>query len=116
MLTASAQQISPLAFSVAVHRDRDQVVVGPTGELDMVTAPQVELRLADLRDAGFADVVLDLRALTFMDSSGLELLLSERRTARAKGHRFRLMGGSAASRRVLELTGTAGMFDVVGRS
>ncbi len=114
MLAAFAQQDT--AFSVAVHPNRDHVVVAPAGDLDLATAGQVEHQLAELRDAGFTDIVLDLRALTFMDSSGLNLLLCAHRSAQADGHRFRLIEGFESARRLFELTGTADVFDFVGRS
>ncbi len=114
MLAPFAQQDT--AFSVAVHPNRNEVVVAPAGDLDMATAGQVEHQLTELRDVGFTDIMLDLRALTFMDSSGLNLLLSVHRRAEADGHRFRLIEGSAAARRVFELTGTSDVFDFERRS
>ncbi len=113
MLAPFAQQDT--AFSVAVHPNRNEVVVAPAGDLDMATAGQVEHQLTELRDVGFTDIMLDLRALTFMDSSGLNLLLSVHRRAQADGHRFRLIQGSVATRRLFELTGTADVFDFVAR-
>jgi anti-sigma B factor antagonist len=114
MLAAFNQQVT--AFSVAVHPSRNEVVVAPAGELDMATASQVDHQLAELRDVGFTDIVFDLRAVTFIDSSGLHLLLSVHRRAQADGHRFRLIEGSEATHRLFELTGTADVFDFVGRS
>jgi anti-sigma B factor antagonist len=114
MLAAFAQQDT--AFSVAVHRNRNEVVVAPAGDLDMATTGQLEHQLAELRDVGFTDIVLDLRALTFIECSGLNLLLSVHRRAQADGHRFRLIEGSAATRRLFELTGTADVFDFAGQS
>jgi anti-anti-sigma factor len=116
MLTASTQQHSTIgseAFSVGVHPDRAQVAVAPAGELDLATVAEVERELSELRAAGFTDVVLDLRRVTFMDSSGLALLLSEHRMAQAAGHRFRLVEGSAAAARLLDVTGTADIFEYV---
>ncbi len=117
MLVASPQQHTApdAAFTVAVHPDRHRVIVAPAGGLDMATVSQLERELADLRAAGFTHIVVDLRALSFIDSSGLNLLLSEHRTAQAAGHRFHLSNGSEAARRLFELTGTADVFDFVGR-
>jgi anti-sigma B factor antagonist len=118
MLTASPQlQSAPSndKFSVAVHPDRDQVVVAPSGELDLVTVVDVERELSDLRAGGFTDIVFDLRRVTFMDSSGLSLLLKHHRAAQAAGHRFQLVEGTTAARRLLEITGTTDIFDYVAR-
>lgn len=67
MLTASPQQTSSSggeAFGVAVHPD-------------LATVAEVEREFSELRAAGVTDVVLDLRRVTFIDSSGLALLLEQ---------------------------------------
>lgn len=118
MLVASVQQntATGAAFSVAVHPDRAYVVVAPAGELDMATVGPLERELAEMRDAGFAEIVLDLRGLAFIDSSGLNFLLREHSAAQASGLSFRLIEGSEATRRLFDLTGTADEFDFVTAS
>jgi anti-anti-sigma factor len=61
-------------LQVKVERSTGPPVVRLAGELDMETAPEVRQTLEELirSDGGFA---LDLAALTFIDSSGLHLLL-----------------------------------------
>jgi anti-anti-sigma factor len=102
-------------FHVAVHPNREQVVVAPRGELDLASLAAVERQLDDLRDVGFADIVVDLRGVTFLDSSGLQLLLAASRQASASGCRFRLVQGDAAVQRLLEITGTTEAFEFVER-
>jgi anti-anti-sigma factor len=102
-------------FNVAVHPDRTQVVVAPSGELDLATIDRVERELTDLRLAGFRDVVLDLRSLTFIDSSGLQLILRQAQAAEDSGCRFRLINGPASVRRLFQLTGTESAFEFVDR-
>ena len=111
-------EIALLGRYHVVH-ERDRIDKPHTGESSPrigAGRARVERELADLRDTGFDDIVLDLRALTFIDSSGLDLLLSEHRLAQAAGHRFRLISGSGAALRLLELTGTGDAFDLVGRT
>ena len=108
--------VSGADFSVDVHPDRSRVVVVASGELDLATVGHVERELADLRNAGFSDIVLDLRAVSFMDSTGLRLLLGQARTAQDDGYRFRLVDGPPNVRRVFEITGTADTFEFVERS
>jgi anti-sigma B factor antagonist len=100
-------------FSVAVHPDRSQVVVAPSGELDLATRDQVEAELTHVRSAGFTDVVLDLRAVAFIDSSGLQMIVEQSRAARRDDCRFRLIDGPPAVRRLFELTGLADALDFV---
>ena len=103
--------VSGTDFSVAVHPHRGRVVVAPSGELDIATVGQVERELDDLRGAGFSDIVVDLRAVGFMDSTGLRLLLQEARKAGEDGYRFRLIDGPPNVRRVFEITATVGAFE-----
>ena len=92
-------------FRVDVHPERDAVRLAPVGELDMSTVAPLADRLDDLRDAGFRDVVLDLRDIDFMDSAGVHLIVDNDALARDTGHDFRLIGGPPAIQRVLRLCG-----------
>jgi anti-anti-sigma factor len=76
-------------LSLDVRPERGRVVVAVRGELDMATIGSVEDALQELREAGSRDVVLDLRALTFVDCAGLNMLLAADRDARADGWKWR---------------------------
>ena len=75
--------------SVVVRAEHDHVVVEVSGDLDLATAPQ--LRDAGLRALGIEPtrVVIDLTDVTFIDSSGLGVLVLLRRKART--HRSELV-------------------------
>lgn len=60
-------------FRVDVAPDREEVRVSPVGELDLATVPLVDTELAELWSLGFARLVLDLRNVCFLDSTGLRL-------------------------------------------
>ena len=65
----------PTGFSISIS-DRDgRAVVVIRGELDLATAPALEAALNQRLDAG-QDVVVDLRELEFMDSTGLRALVA----------------------------------------
>jgi anti-anti-sigma factor len=96
-------------FRIDVHPERTVVRVAPAGELDIETAPALAAELQELRDSGFDCIVLDLRRLTFMDSTGIALLLAEDGCARRNGHDFRLISGPPAIQRVLEICGVDGL-------
>jgi anti-sigma B factor antagonist len=68
----------PESFRVDVRPDRSRVVVTPVGELDIATVPALETQVAELRPTGFEQLVIDLRELEFIDSTGLKLLLALR--------------------------------------
>lgn len=92
-------------FRCEVEPDRETVRVLPRGELDLDTIKHVEERLLELVHAGFAEVVLDLRHLTFMDSTGLHLILKTARVSRRNGTRFVLIRGTRPVQRLFELVG-----------
>lgn len=89
-------------FDIARDQRHGAFVVAPAGELDLVTAPQ----LADaLREHdGVARLVLDLRGLTFMDSSGLRLLVGEHDRASREGYELAVVRGRDEVHRLLRLT------------
>ena len=92
-------------FRVDVHPERDVVRVVPVGELDLATADLLERELHELRDSGFDHVVLDMHALTFIDSSGIRVIVSEHRFASTSDRRFTLQGVPPIIRRALEVCG-----------
>jgi anti-sigma B factor antagonist len=89
-------------FSVEVVPDRERVVVVPRGELDMATVDQVAGAIDELVARGFAAIVLDLRATSFLDCSGVHLVLRE--TARTDA-RVTLIDGAPEIGRVLDVVG-----------
>jgi anti-sigma B factor antagonist len=80
------------------------------GELDLATVPVAEQAINRV-DQDAATLVLDLRKLRFLDSSGLRLILA---THEAQGsRRVVIVRGPAQVDRVFELTGTGERLDIV---
>ena len=67
--------------------DDDSHVVAVTGEIDLFTAPEFKQRVSEPIDAGRSNVIVDLTATTFIDSSSLGVLIGAHR-------RLKLRGGS----------------------
>jgi anti-sigma B factor antagonist len=88
-------------FEMAERHERDATVVALSGELDFGTVGQVQARLAELRDQGSA-TLLDLDGLTFIDSTGIRLVLTACEDAENGEWTFRVTRGSERVRRVLE--------------
>ena len=95
----------PEPFSCEVTPGSDLVVVAPRGELDMATVGAVEHELRRQVESGSRAVVLDLRGLSFMDSSGLHLVARWAAEASRDGFEFQIERGSAVVQRVFELAG-----------
>ena len=87
------------------------------GELEMASVPDLEGHLAPFESNGVSAIMLDLRELTFIDSTGLRALLEARNRAESKGQRLIMVGTRPSARRLFELTGTEfllGDEDVIG--
>jgi anti-sigma B factor antagonist len=93
-------------FEVRVEPAREAVWVEPLGELDLATIPELRGQVEELIAVGFEHVVIDLRGLSFMDVSGLRLLLCLAAEAQSGGWTLSMIQGGVAVRRVFELTGT----------
>ena len=91
---------------------RDLWIVRPFGELDIATVPQVRRSLRWVRRHGAA-VALDLRGLTFMDSSGLHLAIELRALAERDGFDLFVVRGGRVVQRVLALAGVEALFTIV---
>lgn len=97
-----------VTFECRTVPDRERAWVVPVGEIDIATASEVEEQLAELQDAGFARVALDLREVTFLDLTGLRVIERAQVRAAAHGSHFELVGGPPAVARLLELARAAG--------
>lgn len=95
----------PAPFRCETGRDGVAAWVRPVGELDLDTAHEVEQTLAGLRGGGCQRLVLDLRGLRFMDSTGLRLVIRWDTAAREDGFEFAIVPGIEVVHRVFELTG-----------
>lgn len=74
------------------------------GELDVESAPRVRAELAAAIESGATAVMVDLRNVTFLDSSGLSALVECGQALSARGGSLYLEGASGAVRQVLEIT------------
>jgi anti-sigma B factor antagonist len=83
------------------------------GELDLGSAGRLKRVLADVPD-GVTTIVLELRGLDFMDSSGLAALIAARIEA-ARAHRsLRITGAAGSVRLLLDRTATGKMLEAIG--
>ena len=98
--------MSGYLFSVETARNDDRLAIIATGELDMSTADKLDdaVRAAETTDA--KRIIIDLSEVTFMDSSGLKLLLEANARSQANSNRLRLIRGPRRVQRVFEMTKT----------
>jgi anti-sigma B factor antagonist len=99
--TELAASVRPEPFSVEVRPDRRRVLIVPHGELDLDTVPAVATQVDELIARGFDALVIDLRATSFIDSSGVHLLF---KCAQRTDARITVMDGPPAVSRIFDLT------------
>jgi anti-sigma B factor antagonist len=86
-------------------RNRAVAVIAATGELDLSGAEILQAELDRLEaEPELGTVVLDLRGLEFLDSSGLRLVVLADMRAHETGRRFVLVRGPDTVHRVFEIT------------
>jgi anti-sigma B factor antagonist len=91
-------------FDVEVERRGHYVVVRPVGDLDLAVVDVVEQTLRPLENE-FSEVVIDLRAVEFLDSTGLRMILSADARSRNDAFNLRVIKGGDQVQRLLALTG-----------
>jgi len=90
------------------RRDGEQaVVVDVSGELDLASSPALEEELEGTAVTSAELVIIDLRRLEFMDSTGLSVLVRAHQRATENGQRFAVVKGPQQVQRLLALTGVA---------
>src|SRR3954451_12299327 len=92
----------PADFAVSAERVGHAHVVAPAGELDLGTVDDVRAALEAV-PAGCSLVVVDLRGLTFFDTSGMRLIVETLERTSAQGLRLALVRGSSDVQRLFTL-------------
>jgi len=101
------------SFGVEVVRNGGATRIAPSGELDIATNPLLEHAIAEATSEPGARLVLDLRELTFMDSTGLRTLAQTNARAANDGFTLAIVRGPRQIDRVLEISGLGALLPLV---
>jgi anti-sigma B factor antagonist len=102
----------PQPLTTRVERHQDTVVLIASGELDLAHSERLRTQLLELIGSS-RRVVVDLREIEFIDSTGLHCLLHVAGASHAAGRAFALIRGPERVQRLFELTGTEERFQFV---
>jgi anti-sigma B factor antagonist len=97
--------LPPEPFRVDVVRSGDRVLVTPGGEVDIATSPSLQEAFDGIAYDGVRLLVLDLRDVEFMDSTGIAVVHRIDELARERGLSFVVVRGRDSVQRVFNLTG-----------
>lgn len=96
-------------LSIDVSREGDRVVLRLDGELDLASVPLLEDAVVnttlDDGDGAELTIVLDLRGLEFIDSTGLRAILLQDKRSTERGQKLALVRGSEQVQRLMRMTG-----------
>lgn len=90
----------------------ERTVVHVGGEIDIASADRLREKVAHLLSAGRTDLLVDLTGVTFMDSTGLGLLVGTLKRVRLAGGRLDLVVDSERLLKVFRITGLTQVFTI----
>lgn len=100
-------------LEIDIVRNGPCSVVHIQGDIDLKTSPEVRSTILDLFDKrGQERVILDLKGVNYIDSSGVASLVEGLQEAKRRNARFILSGLNAAPRHVLDLTRLTSVFEI----
>jgi anti-anti-sigma factor len=100
-MSSRGPNIAPLSIRNSVRAGRHTLAVA--GELDLDSANKLEEAIREVCASG-AQLVIDLREVTFMDSTGLRVLIVAGSLCEEKGHELQIIPGEDIQR-ILEMSG-----------
>lgn len=102
------------SFAIDTSFTAGKYVVCLKGELDLSGSPQLEAALLEAEQSHAKEIVVDLDELTFVDSSGLAVLVDAARRSATNGDQLRITAARDHVARVLRLTGLDTVLPFVG--
>jgi anti-sigma B factor antagonist len=100
-------------LTIETIRSGEAFVLGLSGELDAYHAPRVKAELEGLISGGSSAIVLNLRRVAYIDSTGLGVLVAARRQAQDAGGTLALViTPESPVERTFTITGLMGVFSI----
>jgi anti-sigma B factor antagonist len=112
--TTEVDDLPETDFDIQTEVSDDRAVIALRGEMDVYSAARLRDTLNQVLTQGHVDIVLDLEALDFMDSTALGVMARASRRARDAGGELCLRSPQRSLQRVLEITGMAHVLTVIG--
>jgi len=100
------------SIEVTVGRLGSVPTVTVVGEIDVTTAPELRSALLGLATAAEPTVIVDLRSVTFLDSTALGVLVGTHKQCRELGGELRLVVSEPRILKIFEITGLTELFDI----
>ena len=100
-------------FRLEVRSQRQTTIIAVSGELDLASSPALQEELDRVSASDAEMLIIDLRELDFMDSTGLSVLVRAHQRAEEQGRQLAVVKGPQQVQRLLSLTGVSDRMTVV---
>jgi len=100
-------------FRVEVRNEGQTTVIAVRGELDLASSPALQEELDRVATSDAKLLIIDLRNLDFMDSTGLSVLVRAHQRTEEQGRQLAMVKGPQQVQRLLSLTGVADRLTLV---
>jgi anti-sigma B factor antagonist len=98
--------------SVTSRQSGDRTVIEVKGEIDVYTAPALREEISSLVDAEHTTIVVDLTQVSFMDSTGLGVLVGALKKVRTLGGDLSLVINEEKILKVFRITALTQVFSI----
>ncbi|HEV3228069.1 MAG TPA: STAS domain-containing protein [Solirubrobacteraceae bacterium] len=102
----------PTDFKLSDQASDQRHVVSVAGEIDLFTAPELKQRLVSLIDSGQRHIVIDLSETTFLDSTGLGVLIGAVKRLRGQDGELVIVNRDESIAKTFEITGLDQIFTI----
>lgn len=100
-------------FAVHTHAVSRATTLALSGELDLLSSPVLQRAVDAAAGSDVELIIVDLRQLEFMDSTGLHVIVQAQHRMHENGRRFVLIRGPEVVQRLFDLTGVADALTVI---
>lgn len=97
-------------LTLATRETDGRTIVSVGGEIDVYTAPKLRDKITELVGAGVYDLVIDMEAVEFLDSTGLGVLVGGLKKVRANQGSLQLVCTQDRLLKIFRITGLAKVF------
>ncbi|MCB1029837.1 MAG: STAS domain-containing protein [Acidimicrobiales bacterium] len=97
---------------IDVGQQGSWTVLGVGGEIDVATAPRLRDQMIAALSEGKHNLVVNLEAVDFIDSTGLGVLISGLKRVKTHGGEFRLVSAEQRLLKIFEITGLDAVFNI----
>jgi anti-sigma B factor antagonist len=107
---AGSRVLAGKPLEIETRREGDSLTIALSGEVDLATVDRLDLAIRSAEETDVGRIVLDLSGLSFLDSTGLSVLLQAKARHREDGNRLTFIPSKhEAVTRLLALTETTAM-------